>query len=236
MKWYFLSGFLACIITISLMGANQEPGFPIGDGGNNNNLACLEQDTDGKFRLCTSTIVKSGEITTTPGGIADKYYEFFRNGGSSDMRVDGSSTTQTFSIPLDSTKTVFVQQIRCFGGASGAIKYGGFLSSNQDLTNGLTITIKSDDNTFTFPVIKNSEDFKNTFSFPLTNAFLIEQQAGADQFIAIFNPTNPFPLKKTGTHSPDDKVTIDIDDDISGPPVSLNQFMCLAHGFRRLEP
>ncbi len=171
----------------------------------------------------------SGSVQTTPGNLQDRYLELFEFSGSSDLRVDGSVTPQTFVIPLSTTHDVFVAQIRCFGGGNG-IKFGQFLSKNTNLTNGIQINIKSDDNSLIIRPIKSTEDWKNEFSFPQPTSFRVDVQSGADQFIATLSPTLVFPLRKIGTFATDDFMEIVVQDDLSS---GLAQLECLAVGFEK---
>jgi hypothetical protein len=171
----------------------------------------------------------SGTVSVLPQPIGKRYYEVFQNGGSGDMRVNGSGTPLVFTIPILTDEIIFINQIRFFGGGNG-IKFGQFLSkSGGDLTNGILVEIKSEDEVFQFEPILNTEDFKNLFSFPLANSFSVDVQAGSDQFIAIFNPDVPFALQPTGTYPVDDYIKITIRDNISS---GLQEFRSLAEGFR----
>lgn len=157
----------------------------------------------------------SGTVNVTPGSIGSRYQEFFENASSSNLLVNGSVTPVVFTIPLSSTDDIFIEQLRFFGGGNG-IKFGQFLSkSGIGLTNGILIEIKSDDETFTFPVIKKTEDFKNIFSAPSGSDFRIDIQAGSDQILAIFNPEIPFALRKIGTFTTDDYAKITVRDDLT---------------------
>jgi len=187
-------------------------------------LTALAPDEDDP-RLGTFT----GTFTTTPEAIGARYFEMFKNGGSSDLQVNGSVTPVEFIIPLDTDEDIFVSQVRCYGGGNG-IKFEQFFSKNSALTNGVLMEIKSEDETFSFPALKTSEDFKNVFSFPDTVAFKIDNQAGADQFIAIFRPEVPFVLKEIGTFATDDYIKVTIQDNLTS---GLSSFECLAEGFRK---
>jgi len=189
----------------------------------------LARDPDNPHRLGILGI--SGSVTTIPGAIGKRFDAFFKNGGSSDMLVDGSVTPVTFRIEADATDDLFFEQIRMFGGGNG-IKFGKFLSQNVTLTIGIEVTIKSDNETLVLQLIKSTEDFKNLFSFPSGDAFRIDVQSGSDQFLAIFEPPVTFPIRKSGTFGAgnDDYVQIKIQDDISS---GLSQLEGLGVGFKK---
>ena len=171
----------------------------------------------------------SGSVTVSQEAIGNRYIEELQNNGSVDMQVNGSVTPVVFEIPLSATADIFINQIRLFGGGNG-IQFGNFLSRNSKLTNGIKVTIKSDDITTELPLLKSTEDFKNLFSFPSGNDFRIDIQAGTDQFLAVFRPEVPFPIRAQGTFVVDDFVKIEIRDNLSS---GLSQLEGLTEGFRR---
>lgn len=190
-----------------------------------NKASSLSQDPDSPHNLGVLGI--SGSVTVFPGGIGGRFLERFENASSVDMLVDGSSTPLVFTVPLDADDDIFITQVRIFGGGS-SIKYGQFLAKNAILANGLEIKIQSDEETITLPLIKVTEDFKNLFSFPSGDDFKIDVQPSAGQFIAIFRPEIPFPLRKIGTFGTDDFITITVNDDLTS---GNNQLEALATGF-----
>lgn len=174
----------------------------------------------------------SGIVHVLPGAIGLRYEEFFKYSSSRNMLIDGT-TPKTFTVPLSATEDIFVSQIRIFGGGNG-IKFGQFLSKagSGGLTNGIEIKIKSDNNILTREVVKTTEDFKNYMSFPNKDSFSIDVQAGSDQFMAIFIPEVPFPLRKIGTHGAgnDDYIEIKIQDNLTS---GVSQLESMAIGFRQ---
>lgn len=194
----------------------------------------LARDPDSPHRLGILGI--SGSVITTPGSITDLYIENAKNAESADMRVNGSLATPiVFTVPLDSVKSTFVQELRFYGGGNG-IKFEQFLSkTGSGLTNGVKIEIKSNDETTALPLIKTTEDFKNKFSFGGGGpgaSFRIDIQAGADQMCASFIPEVPFVLKKTGSFTTDDYLKVSIQDDLTA---GLAEFELIVRGFLREE-
>ena len=183
----------------------------------------------GVKRLQVSMI---GEAIITPGGISDFLIDSAEYSSSADMRVDGSTTPKTFEFVAGS-QDFYLNELRLFGGCSG-IKFSKHLCANTPLTTGIEIKIKSEDQVFTFPIIKATEDYKNKFSFFNGTKFRIDIQAGADQFLAIFSGGFPVILKKSGTYGTDDYVRIKIQDDLTGSAGgNLFEFTNLVIGFER---
>ena len=187
----------------------------------------LARDPDNPHKLGILGI--SGSVSVTPGEISQRVFTYAMNGGSSTLLVNGSVTPVIFSVDPIADFDIYVTQIRFFGGGNG-IKYGQFLSKGGTLTTGIQVDLKSDDSTFSFEKIKSSEDFKNVFSAPNTADFRIDVQSGADQFIAIFQPSSPFPLRATGTFTTDDYIKVTVNDDISS---GISSLKCAIIGFKK---
>ena len=140
----------------------------------------------------------SGSVEVTPGALGDIFIENAKNGSSANLLVNGSSTPVDFTINSQANKDIFIQEIRFYGGGNG-IKFGQILSKNTTLTNGIQVTIQSDEASLTLPLIKKTEDFKNKFAFGQAagGQFRIDVQSGADQFLASFSFATPFPIRAT---------------------------------------
>jgi len=159
-------------------------------------------------RLAVDAIV-DGNASVIPGAIGDRFFEYLKNGGSSDQNVDGSVTPVTFTIGSHATKDKIVTQLRCFG-SSSTIKFEQYLGISTELTNGIEIKITSEATVFTFELIKATEDWKNLFSMPDPNAFNIDVQPSANQFQGVFRPVPGFKLVANTS----DKVDVKIQDDL----------------------
>lgn len=176
----------------------------------------------------------AGSVTSLPGAIGSRFQEYFKNSGSQNMLVDADAGSgfQTFTIPTSATRDIFIVQIRCFGGGNG-IKFEQFLAQNIVLTNGILFEIRSDNETSTLGPIKTTEDFKNLISSDAAQ-FKVDIQSGADQFIAVFQPQVPFPIRIQGAFgtSPanDDYLRLLVRDDIDSVAASLE---CQAWGFTK---
>ena len=186
------------------------------------NRAKVDAKTSGEQALHVKASLDVGStVVIVPPGQGERYYEFFKNGGSDDLKVNGSSTPVVFTVPIDATRIIYITQIRIFGGGNG-IKYGKFLSQNSALTNGLLVEWKSNDISKALPALKTTEAMKNLFTFPGASNFRIDVQAGEDQFLAVLEFAVPLPLYPTGTFSPDDYVRITVRDNLTSGIASLN--------------
>jgi len=163
------------------------------------------------------------------GSIGDLFIANAKNGGSPDLRVDGSVTAVVFTIPADSTETIRINELRFYAGANG-IKFDQFLSQNTGLGTGVEVKIKSQDNTVTFPLILKTEDFKNKWSFGSGSNFVLQKQTGADQILAVNIFPTPIVIDPQGTHASDDYIQVTISDDLTTGGIS--EFELLAEGFK----
>ena len=161
--------------------------------------------------------------------VSELFIEKAKNGSSSDMTVDGSTTPVTFTIDADADHDTFVNEIRLYGQGSG-IKFGQFLSIASSLTNGIEIKIKSDDIVLTLPLIKNTEDIKHLLSIPISN-FQLDIQSGRDDVAGAWSLANPFPIRKQGAHGAgnDDYIQVKVQDNLT----SLLELEFLASGYQK---
>jgi hypothetical protein len=180
------------------------------------------------------TLAISGTIQAIPASVGDTLLDYLETAGSSnDMRVDGSVTAVDFEIPCSTTKDTFLQEVRIFGGCNG-IQFEGFLCFNNAITNGIVISMKSQQEELIFPLIKTTEGFKNHFSFggagPGSN-FRLDLQSGSDQFISEFQFKTAQVIEKCGTNpAGNDYFRVRIQDDLAS---GLKQLQGLALGFLR---
>ena len=187
------------------------------------------------------TIGISGEVQAVPGAAGDLFFQnatddgtpIADQGGTGDasLLVNGSlGTPIEFTIPPDTEKDLFISEMRFYGGGNG-IQYGNFVSKNSALTNGIKVTIRSDEVEKTFFPIRKTEDFKNKWSFGSGTNFKLETPSGTDQFIAVLQFENPFPLRKIATFlSGDDFIKVEVRDSLNSGITEL-EFMAI--GFKR---
>jgi len=175
----------------------------------------------------------SGTVSVTAGAVDNIYQEDIfevTDPGNNNMAVDGFPTPIEFGLNALDGYDLFVEEIR-FHGEVGSVKYGQFLNINQKLSNGIIVTIKSDDGTTTFQPIKATDDFKARWSS--LGGFDLDVQAGGDHFLATrkFDATALPVLRATGTYIVDDYIDVSIQNDID----SIGELYCTVIGFRK-EP
>lgn len=173
----------------------------------------------------------AGSVTTLPGAIGARYQVYFRDGAASSMLVNGSSVTKTYTATTFATRDVFIEQVRCFGGGNG-IRFEQFLAQNVTLANGLLFEVKSDNEISSLGPIRVTEDFKNLLATAPGQDFRVDVQAGADQMVAVFRPSVPFPLRAQGTFGSgnDDYLRILVRDNLTSVG---SQLECQAWGFTK---
>ena len=195
----------------------------------------ISRDLDSPHRLGLFGI--TGSVNVTAKELSDIFVQDATDDGlvtgSNDMTVNGSVTPVDFTIPAQVDKEIFIEEL-IFDGQGNGIKFGNFLSRNAALTNGVEVTIKSDNIETVFPVIFATEDFKNKWSALGGNGgdFRIDVQAGADEMLAILSFPNPFILRSQGTFTIDDFIRVRIRDNLTNNP---NRFNFRAKGFEK-EP
>ncbi len=191
----------------------------------------INPDVDSGHRLGRFGI--SGAVTVSATQLSDLFTAQATNAGSADLRVNGSVTPVIFSINAQATQ-IFVEHM-IFSGQGNGIQYGRFLSQNSSITNGVEVSIKSDNIVTTFPLIRSTEDFKNEWGClsGFVN-FSLDPQAGRDEMAAILSFANPFLLRETGAFGVgnDDYIRVKIQDNLSS---NIQAFKFRVKGFEK-EP
>jgi hypothetical protein len=171
----------------------------------------------------------SGSVTAVSGDISGRFIEFALDGASNDMTVDGSITPVEFLIDADANNEKFVESLR-FEIVGNGIQFTNFFSKNGPLTNGLMVTIRSNNSEFNIDELKTTEDFASNFALGPDN-FDLFIQSGADVARATLTFQSPIQLFKQGTFiGNDDFIKITIRDDLSSGVTLMN---CRAFGFLR---
>lgn len=161
----------------------------------------------------------------------ERFVKFFENTGSNDLRVDGSVTSVDFTIDADPTREMFINAIR-FESSGNGIRFNQFLSSAPSiLTNGVVLTIRSNDKLDTFSPIKSTENFLAEFSLGPDN-FNLFDQTGADQMRATLTFEEEIQIHKQGSFGTDDFLKITINDNLT---LGMISFKALVFGYLR-EP
>ena len=191
----------------------------------------ITRDFDSPHRLGLFGI--TGDINVTPKQLSDLFIEPATLDGLgvvTDMGVNGAGTPKEFLINASATTDVFIEEIRLFGQGNG-IQFKNWMSSNQPLTNGLQIEIQSDNITTTLPLLKNTADIKNKFSFGQgATGFALDIASGRDDVIGVFTFANPFILRVAGTFTNDDHIKITVNDNMTATQAEIEFW---AKGFEK---
>lgn len=190
----------------------------------------IARDLDSPHKLGLFGI--TGSVQVTQKELSDLFVEEALNGGSNDMSVNGSGSPIDFIIPAQLEREIFIEDL-IIDGQDNGIKFGQFLGQNSPLTNGVEITIKSDNIETTFPILKTTEDIKNKWAALGGNGanFRIDVQAGADEVLGILQFVNPFIIRAQGTFTTDDFIRVRIQDNLN----NINRLNFRAKGFEK-EP
>ena len=191
----------------------------------------ISRDRDSPHRLGLFGV--TGTVSVTQKELADLFVQEATNAGSPAMTVNGSVTPVLFRVEASATTDLFIEDL-IFDGQGNGIKFGQFLNQNTKLTNGVQLTIKSEDVTTVFPIIKSTEDFKNKFGALSGDGsnFRIDVQAGKDEMLAILRFNNPFLMRVAGSFTIDDYVEVKIQDNLSS---QVSRFNFRVKGFEK-EP
>jgi hypothetical protein len=185
----------------------------------------LARDPDSPHKLG----ILSGSFQIQPGAVSDRFeLELVNTVSPFDgaMNVDGSSTPVVFELPAIADFSQFVTAIIVHGLDNG-IKLQNFLGQNSALTNGLTWSLQSNEQAFTFPNIDSTREIKR---FATAAGWSLDIEASADDALAIkdFGLT-PIEIKKAGSFTTDDFIQITVNDDLT----NVTDLRVIAIGFKR---
>ena len=130
--------------------------------------------------------------------------------GSADLNIDGRSEV-VFEVPKYNEDLV-VSRLSFYGRDNG-IEFGAFLALWNELSNGIIVEVKSEDQIFQFRPIKTTDDFRNIWSI-MPSDFVLDKISGDDAFTAVLQPRAPFYIRKQSTFSSPDYIRVKIRDDI----------------------
>ncbi len=158
----------------------------------------------------------AGTVNVQNQAVAGFSPKYLTNGGSDDMRVDGSVTPVDFTVTADSTQDFIITEVKLLA-QDGNINLSRFMDST--ITNGLEFTITSEGGTVTFPDIITTRDLLHIFTSNSEYTPIIATKAA----LFVFKPTNPFVLRAGSS----DEVQMKVRDDLSG----LVALGCSVEGF-----
>lgn len=158
------------------------------------------------------------KASVAPQILGNLAFEYVKNGTNENMKVDGSTTPVVFTFENTTANDLIVNsmQFECECSSPSAAGFAG----GSSLTNGVVVGVKSEDVSFDFKPIRKNYEFDSLFAQGSGGSFLIYSGAGNDYIGAKFSPASPFILKKTGTYASNDRVTVTINDNLSGSAVA----------------
>jgi len=166
-------------------------------------------------------------LPTTPAPIpnSENFDSFLLNGASEQMAIDGSTTPVDFRIDADATQDIVITQL-VFAGQDGSIKFSKWFGFNSPLTNGVALTLKSDNVSATFPVMKTTTRLMAFSSGNIENASV----TGEAVVVSFRQLDPPIVIRAQGTHGVgnDDFIQVRIQDSLTG----MDDFTCVARGYK----
>jgi len=173
----------------------------------------------------------SGSVSVIPTGFPNRFNGDCANLGVTDLTINGAATPTIFKVNAIANFDIYVNEIRIHGLSNG-VKFGKFLNLNSVLTNGILITVKTDNIVTVEPTIKSTDDLKARFS--TSGAWNLDVQAGGDHVLASqVLGSFPFVIRAQNTFGVgnDDYFQILIRDNLS----QVTNLFCTIIGFER-EP
>lgn len=197
--------------------------------GGETEFAQVDLDLDGNRRLLVKV---AGVVDVTPAGVSDLFVENALNGASSAMNINGSITPVDFLIGTHATQDKYVTELRFYANPSN-MTFENFLGFAAPLVNGILVSVKAENKSFSFPLILTTSDFDSKFALSQGRFFVQQNPTGnTTSMLAQFLLVNPFILKKTGTYGTNDFIKVRIKDDLS-TGTRARDLGFIASGFRK---
>lgn len=132
-------------------------------------------------RLAPGTVISVDAVPANPGNAVR---DFLRNGGSRDMNVDGSGGDIAFTFDADSSKDIFLTEVRFIFNAQSINMKGEDFGSDLPLTNGTKFEVTTNGTTTELANFKINEDF---LALPSRSGInMIYDGPANDQIVASF--------------------------------------------------
>jgi hypothetical protein len=174
----------------------------------------------------------SGSVRVRADNVSKLFSTRAMNGGAEDLTVNGSGTPVIFTVNANPAggDVKFVETVKLYG-TDGNIKVGeeNFMGTNAALSNGLEVSIYTNEEVTVLPALKTTNDLLARFATRPSDAEIINQ-SGGDYLIAAFDlvSRNISIVLEPGTT---DRIEIKVQDDIS----SVSSMFLSVEGFEE-EP
>jgi hypothetical protein len=190
---------------------------------NTRGLMGAGEDTEGIARLFRMQADRSLVVTTqaTPGDPGQIVTDFVRNGGSRDLRVDGSSTPADFEFVADVADDTYIKALS-FVLVAPTISFGGTRFANlSTLSNGVQVLFDLGSGANEFFNIQRNEDFihfasPGGYGYDVASSDVIRSQKGVGGAIKLTGGTT-------------NKIIVRIRDKLD---IGLEVFECLVEAFK----
>lgn len=197
--------------------------LPVGDNwigrtkvGDGTDTVTVVEDEVGAHRLAVDSLNVAGSSVVIgapfPEDPMDIYDEHVENGGSGDLRVDGSGTPVVFTAEADASRDVRLYEIRVTFSSDDFIVDGISFGPNSALANGIKIDLEvNGGTTYTLKTIKRNTDFLQFFGSVIGSNTVINNSGPKDAIVSTFALGGLMKLE-TGTT---DKISVTIQDDLT---------------------
>jgi len=132
----------------------------------NGNPIISKDRGDGDRLGVDATIAPGQSISLEPvsSNVSQSFREYCENGGSEDLRVDGSSSAVDFVVNADATDDIRISEIRFLLTITNFRENGSMFGQDPELTNGILLSIRSNSIDKDLINITLSEHFRELFS------------------------------------------------------------------------
>lgn len=160
----------------------------------------------------------SGNVSSVPASIGGFYEEFFSNPiNLTEMSVDARTAQggpYVYEIPINLERDVQIFEIRIFFAGNGINLGTAFGTQNTELTNGITLEIKADNEIKTRGPFKTNSGLKNVFAVGSPTNFRLDKPSGKDELLASFTTGAGIILRRAGNFGAgnDDYIKITLND------------------------
>jgi len=164
-------------------------------------------------------------VFDSPIADSEAYDEFLLNGASKEMAVNGSVTPVDFRIEADDVQDIIITDM-ILAGQDGSLKFSKWFAQNNPLTNGVEISLKSDNALSTYDPLTTTTDLMSFSSGNIENSSVT-----GEAVVISFRKFSPsLIIRAQGTHGVgnDDFIQVKIQDSLT----SMDSFTCQVRGVK----